>query len=103
MAMRRALVVSDSPGSREVVTNGVTGLVFPIGDVDALAAGLRSLLDDPALRAALARRGYEKAVHSFDARASAARLAGVLRRQLVPGADATPVISVPPLKEAART
>ena len=103
MAMRRALVVSDSVGSREVVTDGVNALVFPIGDVGALVGHLRRLLDDPALRASLARRGHEKAVQTFDARASAARLAGILRRQLVPGSDATPVIAVPPLKEAART
>jgi len=103
MAMRRALVVSDSSGSREVVTDGVNGLMFPIGDVPALAASLRRLLDDPALCATIARRGYERAVHSFDAQASAARLAGVLRRQLTPGLDARPVVAVPPLKKAVRT
>jgi glycosyltransferase involved in cell wall biosynthesis len=103
MAMRRALVVSDSVGSREVVSDGVNGLIFPIGDVDALTAGLRRLLDDPTLRTTLARRGYERALHSFGAQASATRLAGVLRRQLTPGSDASPVIPVPPLKEAART
>jgi glycosyltransferase involved in cell wall biosynthesis len=104
MAMRRALVVSDSVGSREVVTDGINGLLFPIGDVGALTGALRRLLDDPILRATLARRGYERAIRSFDAQASAARLAGVLRRQLIPGTDATSVIPVPSLKkEAART
>jgi len=103
MAMRRALVVSDSAGSREVVTNGVNGLMFPVGDVGALATQLKRLLDDPVLRTTLARRGYERAVRSFGAQASATRLAGVLRRQLIPGSDARSVIAVPPLKEAART
>ena len=103
MAMRRALVVSDSAGSREVLTNGVTGLMFPIGDVGALAAALAQLLEDASLREALARRGHERAVRTFDAQASASRLAGVLRRQLTPGSDASSVIAVPSLKEAART
>jgi glycosyltransferase involved in cell wall biosynthesis len=103
MAMRRALIVSDSAGSREVVTNGVTGLMFPVGDVGGLAAALSRLLDDRELREGLARRGYERAINSFDAQASAARLAGVLRRQLTPGSDASSVIAVPPLKEAARS
>jgi glycosyltransferase involved in cell wall biosynthesis len=103
MAMRRALVVSDSSGSREVVTDSVNGLIFPIGDVDALVTALRRLLDNPVLCATLARRGYERAVANFDAQVSAARLAGVLRRQLVPGADPASVVAVPPLKEAART
>jgi glycosyltransferase involved in cell wall biosynthesis len=103
MAMRRALVVSESVGSREVVTDGVNGLMFPIGDVDALVAALRRLLDNPVLCATLARRGYERAVGAFDAQVSAARLAGVLRRQLVRGADPASVVAVPRLKEAART
>jgi glycogen(starch) synthase len=103
MAMRRALVVSDSSGSREVVTDGVDGLIFPIGDVDALVTALRRLLDNPVLCATLARRGYERAVGNFDAQVSAARLAGVLRRQLVRGAAPASVVAVPPLKEAART
>jgi glycosyltransferase involved in cell wall biosynthesis len=103
MAMRRALVVSDSVGSREVVTDGTNGLLYPIGDVGALTAALRRLLDDPILRATLARRGHERAVRSFDAQASAARLAGVLRRQLIPGAEASPVIPVPSFKKAVRT
>jgi glycosyltransferase involved in cell wall biosynthesis len=77
--------------------------MFPIGDVGALAAALSRLLDDSVLREGLARRGHERAAHSFDAEASAARLAGVLRRQLTPGSDASPVIAVPSLKEAART
>jgi glycosyltransferase involved in cell wall biosynthesis len=103
MAMRRALVVSDSSGSREVVTDGINGLMYPIGDVAALVAALRRLLENPVLCATLARRGYERATGHFDAQVSAARLAGVLRRQLVPGADAESVVAVPPLKEAART
>jgi len=103
MAMRRALVVSDSAGTREVVTDGVNGLMYPIGDVGALTAALRRLLDNPALRASLARRGHEHAVRDFDAQASAVRLAGVLRRVLTPASDASSVIAVPPLRKAIRT
>jgi glycosyltransferase involved in cell wall biosynthesis len=102
MAMRRALVVSDSPGSREVVSDGVNGLMYPVGDVDALAAALGRMLDNPVLRATLARRGYERALDSFDAQVSAARLAGVLRRQ-IHGADAASVVAVPALRKAVRT
>lgn len=103
MAMRRAMVVSDSVGSREVVTHGENGLMYPVGDVGALVTALRRLLDDPGLRGTLARRGYEHALRGFDAHASAVRLAGVLRRVLMPGSDASSVIAVPRLKQAVRT
>jgi glycosyltransferase involved in cell wall biosynthesis len=103
MAMRRALVVSDSAGSREVVTDGVNGILYPVGDVGALSAAVGRLLDNPGMRAQLARRGYELALRSFDAQASATRLAGVLRRILRPGSDASSVVPVPRLREAVRT
>ena len=39
-------MVSDSPGLRESVVHGRTGLLVPHGDVPALAAALRSLATD---------------------------------------------------------
>jgi glycosyltransferase involved in cell wall biosynthesis len=48
-ACARPLIVSDVPGCRHFVRNGVEGLVVPPGDVQALAAALRTLaLDAPA-------------------------------------------------------
>jgi glycosyltransferase involved in cell wall biosynthesis len=48
-------VVSDSPGLRESVVHGRTGLVVPHGDVPALAEALRSLAADPQKVEALGR------------------------------------------------
>ena len=39
-----------APGVREIVTDGVDGLVVPPRNVEALAAGLSRLMGDPALR-----------------------------------------------------
>ena len=48
-------VASDSPGLRESVVHGETGLLVPHGDVSALAAALHSLLTEPETRAAMGR------------------------------------------------
>jgi glycosyltransferase involved in cell wall biosynthesis len=40
-------VASDSPGLRESVVDGRTGLLVPHGDVGRLARAVASLLDDP--------------------------------------------------------
>ena len=43
-------VASDSPGLRDSVKHGETGFLVPHGDVEALAARIRELLEDPAKR-----------------------------------------------------
>ena len=44
------IVTSDAPGCREIVREGVNGLLVPVRDVDALVVALRTLIDDPGLR-----------------------------------------------------
>jgi glycosyltransferase involved in cell wall biosynthesis len=51
MASGRPLVATDIPGCREAVVHGETGLLVPPGNPPALAAALKTLIDDPALRA----------------------------------------------------
>jgi PEP-CTERM/exosortase A-associated glycosyltransferase len=50
MAMAKAVIVSDLPPMRELVSDGTTGLVFREADVQDLAAQSTKLLRDPALR-----------------------------------------------------
>lgn len=45
MALGKVAIVTDSPGVREYVEDGRTGLVVPPGDADALAGALRWALD----------------------------------------------------------
>jgi glycosyltransferase involved in cell wall biosynthesis len=59
MAMERALVASDVPPLREIVTPGETGLLFRPEDAADLATVLEGLLDDPALRRRLGRQARE--------------------------------------------
>jgi glycosyltransferase involved in cell wall biosynthesis len=48
-------VASDSPGLRDSVIDGKTGVLAPHGDVPAFAAALQSLLDDRARRREMGR------------------------------------------------
>ncbi len=48
-------VASDAPGLRDSVVDGVTGLLVPHGDVDALADALERLVGDAALRRRMGR------------------------------------------------
>ena len=62
MAAGRPVVCSDIPGYRSVVQPEKNGVVFPPGDVAALAKALVALVDDPERRAGLATRGRQRAL-----------------------------------------
>jgi phosphatidylinositol alpha-mannosyltransferase len=62
MAAARAVVASDIPGYRSVVNPGENGIVFPPGDVRALAETLIALVNDPARRRVLAENGRARSL-----------------------------------------
>ena len=76
MAAGLPLVGSTSGGIPEVI--GPAGLVFPEGDVEALAACLQRLADDPRLREELGRQGRERFEREFSIDAYARKLAALL-------------------------
>jgi phosphatidylinositol alpha-mannosyltransferase len=61
MASGCALVASDLEGHRNVATDGVDGLLAPVGDAAALAKAVRRVLDDDGLRAELVAGGRRRA------------------------------------------
>lgn len=62
------LVTTDVPGCREVVEDGVDGLLVPQRDAGALALALASLDDDRSMRARLGIAARRKALSRFDER-----------------------------------
>jgi glycosyltransferase involved in cell wall biosynthesis len=65
-AMGRALIATDVPGCREVVIDGKTGLLVPLGDVDALASAMEKLAADRDLVAQMGAAAREDVVARFD-------------------------------------
>ena len=62
------VIASDVRGCRQVVDDGVTGLLVPVRDGAALADAIRALGDDPDRRAAMATAAVERAAAEFDER-----------------------------------
>jgi len=56
-ASGRPVVATDVPGCRDAVRAGETGLLVPVRDAPALAAALKTLLLDPALRRKMGAAG----------------------------------------------
>jgi glycosyltransferase involved in cell wall biosynthesis len=70
LAAGRAIVASDLPAFREVLTGSVSALLVPAGDPAAMAAALAALRDDRALAERLARGAFALAgEYSWEARA----------------------------------
>lgn len=53
MSSRCACIASDVGGNRYLLENGVSGLLFPAGDREALRSHVRRLMQDPAKRTAM--------------------------------------------------
>ena len=61
MSAGAPIICSDIHGYRGVVRRERDGILVEQGNADALAASIRRLIDDPALRAQLSRAGEERA------------------------------------------
>lgn len=79
-AMGRPIVATDVPGCREVVENGVTGLLCDVKSADSLAQQLeRLLLSSYAARAEMGAAGRAKVAREFDENAVIERYKGTIR------------------------
>ena len=82
MASQVCVIATDIPGNRDLVRDGVNGLLVPIRDPLRLAAAIRAMIDNPARRAGLAAAGFKTAQkYSWEGIVDAtADLLGGLRR-----------------------
>ena len=79
MAAGAALVASRAGAAELVVEDGLTGVLTPPGDVEALVAAVEPLMRDPASAAAMGARGRVRVLEKFSLQAEAGRIAEVYR------------------------
>ena len=75
------VIAAEGGGPSEIVTSGEDGLLYPAGDVGALAGALRTLREDPVLATLLATNARRRAAR-FSSRESEAALMAVYRSVL---------------------
>jgi glycosyltransferase involved in cell wall biosynthesis len=78
MAAGKPVVATSVGGVPEMIENEVTGLLVPPGDSEALAAAIRRLLDNPALRAKLGAAARARVADRFKPEGQLAALTGIL-------------------------
>jgi mannosyltransferase len=79
MSVGAALVASRAGAAELVVEDGVTGVLTPSGDADALIAALEPLMRDPASSVAMGARARARVLEKFSLDAEANAIAGVYR------------------------
>ncbi|WP_315773385.1 MULTISPECIES: glycosyltransferase family 4 protein [unclassified Bradyrhizobium] len=80
MAVGAALVAARAGAAEIVVEHGVTGVLVPPGDVDALVTALEPLMQDPDAAQAMGERARQRVVERFSLEAEADKIAAVYRR-----------------------
>jgi glycosyltransferase involved in cell wall biosynthesis len=65
-AMGLPTVASDIRGNRQVIADGVTGLLVPVRDADSIAAAIDQLASDPERRSAMSVAARQRAAAEFD-------------------------------------
>jgi len=86
MASAKAIVSTAVDGCREVLEDGVTGILVPPRDPEALADGLLRVLQDAALRADLSRGARRSSVR-YDIRECVARMEALYDEVLAEQSD----------------
>jgi glycosyltransferase involved in cell wall biosynthesis len=76
-AQGRPVIASDMGSRRELVRDGETGLLYPVGNVDALAAGIRILTARPEFAESMGRSGLQLVRYRHGAEAHCAKLVAI--------------------------
>lgn len=76
------VVTTDWPGCRDVVQDGVNGMLVPIRDAESLAHAIVTLAKDRVLREAMGSRGRERIVAHYATSDAVARTLDVYRELL---------------------
>lgn len=78
MATGRAVITGDSPGCRETVVDGESGILVPPGSPAALAVAMEQFLEDPGLAARMGAAARRRAEEVFDSRRVCAQLVAAM-------------------------
>ncbi|WP_042164346.1 glycosyltransferase family 4 protein [Paenibacillus gorillae] len=95
MAKGTPVVATDGGGVSDIIKHGVSGLLYPAKDVEALAASIGSVLDDRKLRTSLSIHGRQRIEDFFSIEGAAEKLervyAGIAGTHQRTGVNAKPV------------
>jgi glycosyltransferase involved in cell wall biosynthesis len=91
MVAGRAVIATNGGGVPEIVQDDITGLLVPMGDIDAMAAAMIRLLSAPDLAQSMGEAGRKRVLNHFTVAHTARKIEHVYDVMLTPGASAPKV------------
>lgn len=82
MAAAKPVIATNAGGVREIVVEGLTGLLVPMGDWHSMADAIYYLLDNPMVAMEMGRRGRERVGTHFTIQNTAGKVQDVYERHL---------------------
>lgn len=83
MAMKKPVIASASPGVADYIQDGVSGIVVPVGDAEALRQAITKLWNDPELCHRMGEYNRKWVIESFSTWHYAERAAGMMGVEVV--------------------
>ena len=65
-AMAKPIITTDAVGCRQVVDDGINGLLVPVKDSSSLAQAMEQMIRDPEMRKRMGKAGRKKVEREFD-------------------------------------
>ena len=94
MSMEIACISTYVGGIPELIRSGEDGILIPPGDVRLLVTAIESLIDNPTLRARLAKAGRCKIIEDYNLQTSTEKLVSIFERRLGSKSRAAAAINV---------
>ncbi len=82
MACEKPIIASDYGGLKEIISDGVEGLVVPAGTVEPLASALRRLVGSPQARQRMGETGRKRVLNEFSIAVFAERTLAAYERAI---------------------
>jgi glycosyltransferase involved in cell wall biosynthesis len=82
MAQQKPVVATNGGGVPEIVEDGVTGMLVPMGDAPAIAKAVEYLLENPQSAKAMGVQGRKRVLADFTIQTTARKVEAVYRQVL---------------------
>jgi glycosyltransferase involved in cell wall biosynthesis len=92
MALGRPVIATNGGGIPEIIENGRSGLLVPMGDSPSMADAISQLLSNPTQAAEMGKLGRQRVIDCFTIQRTAAQMEQVFAEMLSPG---TPLPQTP--------